>query len=386
MRPPAIPLTDALGLVLGLQVLLILLALLVVARKLRRDRRERYSLRRRAEFAAAFADGSPRNLERVTRLCIRDATALSDFLYVLKSGEPLSPHRRRELLDAAGRAGLIRKLRRGLEARQAPTRGLAALTLSLLRAPGLEARVGRLIADEDADVRLAAATALTNWGSPAAAIALLESLDRFDLPPERIVEKLGSAWAAPVVHAALNQAVGENPLARVTPERLKNRVQLARALELCGYQEAEPELLQLLAEGDIEEQIAAARALGAAGSRHSIEALIEALESENWPLRAQAARALGRLVAVEAMPSLAAHLSDPAWWVRKQAGRALVALGSAGGFELLQEALEHDDRYARDRAAEELRIAALAKLPGSPAVVPPVGVLRRQLSTQGRAA
>lgn len=386
MRPPSIPLTDALGLVFGLQALLILLALLVVTRKLRRDRRERQSVRRRAEFAAAFADGSERNLVRITRLCVQDATALSDFLYVLKSGETLPPRRRRELLEAARRTGLVRSLRRGLEARQATARGLAALTLSLLRVPGLEARIGRLIADEDADVRLAAATALTNWGSPAAATALLESLDRFDLPPERIVEKLGAAWAAPVVHAALDQTLGEYPLLQASPERLKNRVQLARALELSGYQEAEPELLRLLAEGDMEEQIGAARALGAAGSPRSVPALIQALESESWPLRAQAARALGRLVAVEAIPGLATHLSDPAWWVRKQAGRALVALGSAGGFDLLLEALGHEDRYARDRAAEELRLAALAKLPGSPELPQTARLFPRQLSTHGQAA
>jgi HEAT repeat protein len=386
MRPPSIPLNDALGLVFSFQALLILLALLVVARKYRRDRRERWSLRRRAEFAAAFADGSPRNLARITRLCVRDPTALDDFLYVLKNGEALSAHRRKELLEAAQRAGLIRKLRRGLDARRPTARGLAALTLSVLRVQGLEARVGRLIADEDADVRLAASTALTNWASPAAATALLESLDRFDLPPERIVEKLGAAWAAPVVHAALHQALGVYPLARVSPERLKNRVQLARALELCAYREAEPELLQLLVEGDIEEQIGAARALGAAGSQLSVPTLIEALESESWPLRAQAARALGRLVAVEAMPHLAAHLSDPAWWVRKQAGRALVALGSAGGFGLLQQALDHDDRYARDRAAEELRIASLTERPGAFPVPAWAQSPSRVLATQGRAA
>jgi HEAT repeat protein len=387
VRPPAVSLTDALGLVFALQAVLIALVLLVVVRKLRRDRRERASLRRRAEFAAALGDGSARDLRRIALLCVRQSAALSDLYYVLKNGETLATRQRDAFLEAARRAGLIRKLRLGLEAPSPAARGVAALTLSTLRLPGLEPRVARLLADADPDVRLAASTALTHWATPAAATSLLESLDRFDLPPERIVEKLGAAWAAPVVHAALAETLGEYPLARVSPERLRNRVQLARALEICGYQEAEPELLQLLATGDLEEQIGAARALGAAGSRRSVPGLIKALESDSWPLRAQAARALGRLVAVEAMPQLAARLSDPAWWVRKQAGRALVALGSAGGYELLQEALAHDDRYARDRAVEELRIAALAGYPGAPELTPvTTGALAGDLLNRGQAA
>ena len=360
MRPPAIPLTDALILVLTAQGLLILLACLVVVRKLRRDRRERASLRRRAEFAAAIGDGSPADLRRLGTACVKDATALRDLLYVLANGDPVSADRRAALVAAARRSGLIRKLRLGLEARRPTTRGVAALALSALRLPGVEPRVARLTTDPDPDVRLAACSALAHWSTPAAAAVLIESLDRFDLPPERIVEKLGNFWAAPVVHAALKQTLGQDASARITPERLRNRVQLVRALELAGYHPAEPELLQLLATGDTEERISAARGLGSVGSERSIPALIGALESDSWPLRAQAARALGRLVAVEAMPQLAAHLSDPAWWVRKQAGRALVALGSAGGFDLLEQALDHEDRYARDRAGEELRLVALA--------------------------
>ena len=381
MRPPAIPLDVTLVLVITAQGLLLMLGALVVVRKLRRDRREQVSIRRRAEFAAAINDGSRVDLVRATAACVGDREALIDLLYVLQRGEAPPPARSVALLEAARHTGLVRQLRRDLVASRSAPRGVAALALSALRVPGIEKRIGRLISDSDADVRLAACNALASLATPAAAIALIEALDRFDLPPERIVEKLGTSWAAPVVCVALQDAMRDDATKRVTPARLKNRVQLVRALELAVFQDAEPELLALLARGDSEEQIGAARALGAAGSRRSIPGLLGALHSDSWPLRAQAARALGRLAAVEAMPQLAAHLSDPAWWVRKQAGRALVALGPVGGYALLEEALEHEDRFARDRAAEELRLAAVSRTGGVSAPM-----LRDRVPTQGRAA
>jgi HEAT repeat protein len=359
MRPPAIPLNVALGLVAAVQSLLVVLAALVVGRKLRRDRRERSSRRRRAEFAAALSGARPRDLARVARACRSRREALIDLLYVLEHGEPVGAEARAALLEAARRCGLVRHLRRSLNQRQPTARGVAALALSALGLPGAEARVARLIADRDPDVRLAACSALAGFSTTSAARALIRALERFDLPYERIVEKLGAVWAAPTVAAALHATLA-TVRGGAGGSQSAPRVQLIRALELAGYREAEPDLLKLLADGDPEEQISAARALGRAGSRRSVPALIGALQSDSWPLRAQAARALGELAAVEALPELYARLSDPAWWVRKQAGRALVALGPAGGYELLADALEHEDRYARDRAVEELRLAAVA--------------------------
>lgn len=377
MRPPSIPLDAALGLVAAAQALLMVLGGLVAARKLRRDRRERASLRRRAEFAAAIATGSTRDLRRIARACGHANSALEDLLYVLQAGEPIPDERRAALLEAARQTGLIRRLRRAVTSRRPTARGVAALALGALRPPGGEATVARLIRDPDADVRLAACNSLTAWSTPAAARALIDALDRFDLPPERIVEKLAGLWAAPVVYMALQDTMDADQ-SQLSPQRLRNRVQLIRALELSGFEEAEPELLRLLASDDHEEQISAARALGSVGSRRSIGPLIGALQSHSWPLRAQAARALGRLAAVDAIPHLSSRLSDPAWWVRKQAARALVALGPAGGYVVLEAALEHEDPYARDRAAEELRLVGLgrrragAPLPGAGASGVPV--------------
>ena len=53
------------------------------------------------------------------------------------------------------------------------------------------------------------------------------------------------------------------------------------------------------------------------------------------------------------LPALEAVLDDSAWWVRANAASALRTLG-APGHEALERALDHPDRYARDRAREAL--------------------------------
>ena len=50
---------------------------------------------------------------------------------------------------------------------------------------------------------------------------------------------------------------------------------------------------------------------------------------------------------------IAARLRDRSWWVRKSALDALVLLGEASK-PVLQRALESEDRFARDSAAEAL--------------------------------
>ena len=53
------------------------------------------------------------------------------------------------------------------------------------------------------------------------------------------------------------------------------------------------------------------------------------------------------------MPALAAVLDDSAWWVRANAATSLRALGQPGHLAL-EHALDHPDRFARDRAREAL--------------------------------
>jgi HEAT repeat protein len=60
---------------------------------------------------------------------------------------------------------------------------------------------------------------------------------------------------------------------------------------------------------------------------------------------------------------LARHLSDSAWWVRAAAAEALAQLGEPG-LASLRDALVHSDRYARDRAREELELHDLRTTDG----------------------
>lgn len=356
MGVTVIPLSVTLAVLIGGQTLLLVFVALIATRKVRRDRRERGSVRRRAELAALLHGGDEEQVLTAVCACRRSGADLADLVYVLSNGEQLGNDRRALLKDAAQRGGLAEDLSRQLSARGPAVRGRAVLALASVVGAGCEARIAELLRDADADVRLAACGALALVSTEEAARGLIDALKHAELPPARIVERLGGAWAALAVCAALKTALGPEHADGCAARGI--RAQLADALAISGWSAAEPEVLELLARGDDEERIAAARALGRLGGVSSIPPLIEALHApDNWPLRAQAARALGRLGAEEASRALSERLTDQAWWVRKPAARALRRLGPTGIAEL-NSALALDDRYARERAAEELRLEA----------------------------
>jgi HEAT repeat protein len=135
---------------------------------------------------------------------------------------------------------------------------------------------------------------------------------------------------------------------------------LARALGLARDPRAAVVLVALLEVDSTEVRISAARALGRVGGETCVPALIAALASQDWPVRAQAAKSLGALGAADALHPLESCLSDRAWWVRANAARALRELGEPG-IDALQRTLEHDDRYAADRAREQLALHAVVE-------------------------
>jgi HEAT repeat protein len=227
------------------------------------------------------------------------------------------------------------------------------LILSHLRLPAGTARLEAMLDDDDADVRLVTVAGLPLGRETEAVDALVRALSRRRLAPERVIERLGQPWAVDALLDSLKalDAAGER---RAAP-----RVGIARALGVAGDRKAEPALIELLVRGSLEERISAARALASVGGRRSRPELERALRDEAWPLRAQAAKALGRIAVKRAVPALEAVLDDPAWWVRANAAEALRQLGEPGR-AALERALDHQDRYARDRAREALAMDRLA--------------------------
>lgn len=126
-----------------------------------------------------------------------------------------------------------------------------------------------------------------------------------------------------------------------------------RTLAQIEDREAVKPILEVLAQTtNLEIQIAAIEALGELGSPGAVPALSEMLTSPHWELRAKAATALGNIGDTWATPLLLTALRDPDWWVRRNSAAAIARMPA--GIKTLYEALESDDRFAADSAAEAL--------------------------------
>ena len=355
------------GLLAASTSLCVVLVGFAVARKLRRDRREAAMLARRRRFAALARCGSLPALTAQLRRAVRSQPARIDLAVALQQAAPGLDRARRDVLrQAAVAARLDRALVRGLGSRDPVVRATAVLLLSRLRLDGVQRLLGPLVGDPDGDVRLVAVRALAELADAPAARVLIDALAAGLLPPERLVERLGAPWAVEPILQRLPEpgkpANHATPIAASPTGAVRRplRAWLATALGLAADQRAEPALLALLRTGGAEERVSAARALATAGSAEAVPDLRAALADSEWPVRAQAARSLGRLGGADAVPALARLLSDRAWWVRANAAEALRQLGEPG-LAALRAALDHHDRYARDRAREALALQQLAE-------------------------
>ncbi|HEV7773517.1 MAG TPA: HEAT repeat domain-containing protein [Conexibacter sp.] len=353
-------------LLVGASLLLWLaLASLAVGRKLRRDSRELRSAERRARYSAALRDPRPRTLLAICRDA-HDAEAQVDLAVSIDSVYPtLTRLRRSEIHRAIEASELLPELVADLRSRDPVTRARAALLLSRPGIPSVADHLVPLLADPDADVRLVACAGLARIATPRAAEVLIWGLVTRALPPERIIERLGAPWAVETILHTLRfgPAPGPDELAGVQPSgrEVTLDASLARALGVARDPRGDVALAGLLRTSPEEEvRISAARALGRVGDAACMPALVAALDpGETWSVRAQAAKSLGALGAAEALEPLEACLSDRAWWVRANAARALRELGEPG-LAALRRAVDHQDRYAADRAREQLALHAVA--------------------------
>lgn len=365
--PIAMVMTPMTGLIVlvGSSLLLWLTLLgLAVARKHLRDRRELRSNERRARYKAVLSSG---NVEAIVSLCdnVSSVGAQVDLAVSIDAvHHTLSPAKFGVIGGAMEASSLFPSLSRSLSSRRPITRARAAMLLTRAGNPGVVERIVPLLGDPDPDVRLVACSGLARASTPRAAEALIWGLVAHVLPPERIIERLGAPWAVETILSTLGAGPppGSNLLAGVEPRgpAAELDASLARALGIASDPRAATALAALLRSDSVEVQISAARALGRVGGAVCVPVLIAALSSEAWPVRAQAAKSLGVVRAANALESLERCLSDRAWWVRANAARALRELGQPG-IEALRRAVEHDDRYAADRAREQLALHAVVE-------------------------
>lgn len=344
--------------------LLLWLALvgLAVTRKLRRDRRELRSVERRARYEATLRGG---DVAAIAVICdgVRSVAAQVDLAISIDSVYPsLSGSQVEAIRSAMEGSSLLADLSAKLESRRPTTRARAALLLTRPGIPAVVEKIIPLLGDPDPDVRLVACSGLARAATPRAAELLIWALMAHLLPPERIIERLGAPWAVETIIFTLREGPSAvaDVLADVPPcgNEVELDASLARALGLARDPRGAATLAALLDADSTEVRISAARALGRVGGAACVPALIAALSSQDWPVRAQAAKSLGALGAADALEPLEGCLSDRAWWVRANAARALRGLGEPG-IEALRRTLEHDDRYAADRAREQLALHAV---------------------------
>lgn len=335
----------------------------VVALKRRRDRVEAASIRRRDSMRLALATmdrGALRSA--VSDVDLTRTPDQVDLLAALRTVTPESwqvPEALASARDVLQEHDLAAHLLRQLHDRRAERRGLAVLLGSYPCCPLPATDLAGLMEDTNPSVRLAAAAALEHLATPEAAHLLISALERGVLPDPRLIERLGHLWAAPYCRNALRSVTGDG-VTRV-------RAALARALGLAGDTAAVPDLLWLLDIGDDDEQIQSLRALGmiAPGANPDQRADIAAAArrastSSNGVVVLMATQALGATGTVDDVPELTELLQSPDWHVRRAAARALSVLGPVGVAALFAAA-EGPDRYAADRAREELALVGLTE-------------------------
>jgi HEAT repeat protein len=333
----------------------------VIERKLRRDKREFISRASRDRLREALLSGDRDAITTAASSACDDSLAQIDFAVTASDVvDSLSAGERGSLHDTVARIGLIDSLIAQLRHRNPLERGRAAFLLGELRVPEAAAMLKPLLADSDPDISLVACAELGGIATPPAALYLIEALMAGDLPPERIIERLGGRWAVPSMVSALEDPKLADSLAPDDGEVSDRwRPSVARALGVAADPRAELALARMLDSPHTEERVAAARALGPSGSQASVAVLIKALTDSAWEVRAQAAKSLSAHPEERAVPALEERLSDEAWWVRSNAADTLAEIG-ADGIKALKRALSHSDRFARERAEEALALHHLA--------------------------
>lgn len=344
------------GLLVGVTLAAGLALVLVFVAKARRDRAERRSRELRAGLLECLQGLDAARLRTLTAAMSRQhLNDQADLLAVLSRPDVHEwwTDRTTELLhEALGGAEFIAVLVRQLSSRKAAKRGTALLLGSSPSCRVPDFLIARAMGDEDSTVRLTAAAALEREETLEAANVLLDALEAHALPDARIVERLGHEWAVEACRSRLRAC---DPLHTGTA-----RGSMARALGLAGDPVAITDLLWLLDIGSTEEAVQAMRSLAScsvAGTEQQRSWIAAAarthVSSDADALVLMATEAISVTGDDGDIPLLASLVSHPDWHVRRAAARALGRRGAAG-LASLSDIVSGTDRYAADRASEEL--------------------------------
>ena len=314
----------------------------VIIGRVRRDRWQRVLRRldqalRDAQYSEAItadAIGAPVLARTSTRLLFRIAS------------EPTAP---RDVQAVVARA-LVRRvgaasLRSGAQDRDSRWRRIAALrALTLSMDDEAPTCLARAMIDGRLDVKAAAVALLGQLPHPAAAGILLDALrdDRF--AASRIAAALD---AMPIDAPTLVASLLDAHDARL---RYWGALLVRRYPSLPGLSTT---LGAFTDDPDPSVRKAAIETIGRLGFADSVDRLRARLQDPVSYVRAHAARALGSLHEVAAARDVAALLADRNWVVRSAARQGLEAMG-ADVEAVLRRTLSHEDRFARNSAAEVL--------------------------------
>lgn len=349
-------------LLLAIVLLSCLLAAAVAGAKIRRDLSEAASRRFRERLRAAWDRADEREL---TALCTQIRTGSirqqSDFLAECgaRRREPSnSPEAGIAMIAAARASGLPAGIHHQLSSRRAVRRGLAVAIGGHVPTALPAADLAPLLADRDPTVRLAAAAALERLATPQAAGSLIDAIDMEVLADPRLVERLGHRWAVPTLLEHLPHAHGRTSRAIIV------------ALGLAADPRALPALIDIV-RADVDDELRApamrsiARCAAGADAQtvQAAAAAARARLADTHPnVRSAAIDVIAKRHLPGDIPLLADLMADPDWFVRRAAARALLGVGPAGQQALAAIARE-GDRFAADRAREELAMAGLLSGP-----------------------
>ena len=352
MRAFLSPVYLALVLAVGLLIVTFVLSLLILAYRIYLDRAERYRDKRRKEWQPLLfrvLGGEIESAALITRVTRKDFDIFSAMLVdILESvtGEDLA--RVRVLL---AEMGWTEYYRGQLASKDRWERIYAAYMLGLVREADTAPQLTNLLKDEDDQVALSAAQALSLIGRRDLLRDLLvATADRGEWSEELICQVLLDL--GPAAATDFQQTLSDPHL---TP---RERFILVRLLGSLRHLPAASDFIQFL--NTTEDPEFRGRLITSLGQMSSIESVVtlEAYlaDHDHAETRAAAAAALGQIGDPRAGDRLARSLCDPDWNVRYNAAWSLMALGDAGVSAIRATATEeregHDVEIARQVLTE----------------------------------